>query len=99
MYEWNTQELPQVAVEQYNVLYSYQVCCITGMYVPVVVTVVTLTCINSYYCSCYAATAATAAARCCWCSLLLPLYMTTAATATAAAAAASVAQYCCSTTY
>ena len=53
MYEWNTEELPQVAVQQYNALYLYQVpvCC----YLPG-------TC---YYFCCYAPDAAAAAARCC----------------------------------
>ena len=73
MYKWNTLELPQLVVQQYNALYIYQVCCTTGMYqVPVVVTVVAhyllMLCIGAalYDCCC--------CCRCCFCCSVLLLY-------------------------
>ena len=64
MYEWNTEELPQVVVQQYNALYLYQV--------PIWCHYLPGTCC---YCCCYAATAA----RCCLRSTLVLLCMTVAA--------------------
>ena len=82
--------MPQVVVQQYNALYLYQVCYSTGMYqVPVVVTVVTLTCFTGAVLRLLLLLLHAAVDALYWCC---SIYVT------APAAPAPAAQYCCSTT-